>query len=84
MEREASVSRRTRETDIQVELRLDGSVAAAGCLVEDLSTTSWSDPQPDPTTGQGLYYLLRGQNVCGDGSYGTGNSGERTPSAACP
>jgi hypothetical protein len=66
------------------ELRLDGSVADASCLVEDLSTTTWPDPQPDPSAGQGVYYLLRGGNVCGDGSYGTGDSGERTPTAACP
>ena len=37
-----------------------------------------------PPPGQGLFYLIRGTNVCGVGSYGEdGQGGERT-SNSCP
>jgi hypothetical protein len=66
------------------ELRLDGGVDDATCLVEDVATTTWPDSEPDPGAGEGRFYVMRGQNVCGDGSYGTGASGERVPTGGCP
>jgi hypothetical protein len=66
------------------DMRAAGGVDAATCLVQDFAGTSWSDPQPDPGPGEGYYYLLRGNNLCGDGSYGEGNAGVRSPGAACP
>ena len=63
---------------------MDGGVSGAGCLAEDVSQTSWLDPQATPATGAGLYYLLRGENACGVGTYGFANAGERAPIAACP
>ena len=33
------------------------------------------DARPAPATGSAYYYLLRGQNVCGSGSYGAASGG---------
>ena len=67
------------------DLRTDGNVGAASCEQDDQGGTSWIDPRPDPASGQGYYYLIRGQNVCGNGTYGAATGGaERTPAAACP
>jgi hypothetical protein len=66
------------------ELRGTGTDAAT-CLSDDVSGTTVDDTRPDPTAGDGFYYLTRAQNDCGDGGYGFATSGaERTPSAACP
>jgi thrombospondin type 3 repeat protein len=66
-------------------LRADGNVSAASCEQDDQGGTAWIDPRPDPAPGQGYYYLIRGQNVCGAGTYGSATGGsERTPAAACP
>jgi hypothetical protein len=66
-------------------LRTDGNVGAATCAHDDQGGTAWIDARPDPGLGDGYYYLVRRQNVCGAGSYGTATGGgERTPAAACP
>ncbi len=66
-------------------LRSDGGVSAAACLQNDEAAASWSDPRPDPTSGQGYYYLVRALDVCGSGTYGQSTGGaERLPSSACP
>ena len=66
-------------------LRSGGDVSAATCLANDLALPSWTDPRADPPVGAGYYYILRGQNVCGTGSYGSATGGaERLPAAACP
>jgi hypothetical protein len=68
------------------ELAIDGGVASASCLVEDEASTSWSDERGDPTvSGTGYYYIIRGENICGTGSYGTTSTGaDRSPTSACP
>jgi hypothetical protein len=67
------------------DLHLDGGVSGAACLLPDTAGTSWDDGRADPASGAGYYYMIRGENVCGPGSYGkTGGGAERTPIAACP
>jgi hypothetical protein len=66
-------------------LRAAGSVADAACLENDVPTAPWNDPRPDPLNGEGYYYLVRGQNACGTGTYGTATGGaERIPGTPCP
>ncbi|HJQ98860.1 MAG TPA: choice-of-anchor Q domain-containing protein [Candidatus Polarisedimenticolaceae bacterium] len=68
-----------------VDLRTSGGVDAATCAQNDVAATSWADGRPDPLVGDGYYYLVRGQNACGGGSYGHATDGaERLPIAACP
>jgi hypothetical protein len=67
------------------DLRATGNVDDSGCLAEDVAQTTWDDTQPEPSAGAGYYYLLRGENVCGNGSYGSSSGGsERLPTSACP
>ena len=42
-----------------------------------------SDATPPPA-GSGVYYLVRGENVCGNGSYGAATGGAPRLSGACP
>jgi hypothetical protein len=66
------------------DLRANATTTAT-CLANDVSTVSYGDTQPDPATGSGYYYLVRGTNACGTGSYGFDSAGgERLPTAACP
>lgn len=44
----------------------------AACLASNLSVPAFDDPDPDPALGSGRYYLSRGSNACGDGTYGNG------------
>ena len=37
-----------------------------------------------PGPAAGFYYLVRGRNVCGDGTYGRASDGTSRASAACP
>ena len=68
-----------------IALRTSGGVGAATCAQNDVAATSWADGRPDPVVGDGYYYLVRGQNACGAGSYGQATGGaERLPVAACP
>jgi hypothetical protein len=67
------------------ELMSEAGTTSAGCLINDVDTSDWSDPRDDPAVEDGYYYMIRAQNVCGAGPYGfeTGG-GERQPAAACP
>jgi hypothetical protein len=57
----------------------------AECLADDVGGTAWIDPEPDPPSGEGRYYLLRSQNACGSGTYGTDTDGSaRQPGLDCP
>jgi hypothetical protein len=65
-------------------LRTDGSVVQAVCLGSS-GAPPFQDAGPDPTAGQGFYYLVRAHGTCGAGSYGVASSGaERVPAAPCP
>jgi hypothetical protein len=66
-------------------LRSAGSSSDASCLQANVATTSWSDPRVDPDVGDGYYYLVRGANACGPGTYGHATGGaERVPGTPCP
>ncbi len=67
------------------ELSTDEGVVAATCLEDDRFGTGYTDLRPDPAAGDGYYYLVRGQNDCGTGSWGPDSDGlERSSAAACP
>ena len=61
----------------------DGLVnfSAAACVLEG-GGTSFSDTRPDPAIGQAYWYLARGEDRCGFGTYGT--SQQDTSISACP
>ena len=60
-----------------------GAGASEICLASDLAGASITDATL-PATGRGFYYLARGRNVCGTGTYGFATSGAERTSAACP
>jgi hypothetical protein len=60
-----------------------GGGAAETCLASGTAVTQLTDATT-PAIGAGFYYLARGKNVCGTGTYGTRSNGvPRTP-AICP
>ena len=46
------------------------SFATASCL-QSSSSTNYSDPRPGPPSGTAFWYLARGRNACGTGTYGS-------------
>ena len=60
-----------------------GSGASEACLADGLSTTSFVDPNI-PASDTGVWYLVRGRNTCGVGSYGFRSSGAERLSTVCP
>ncbi len=55
-----------------------------GVCLQSAGGNAYSDPRPAPALGTGIWYLARGQNSCGIGTYGSGSAGgDRTP-PACP
>ncbi len=65
------------------ELRSSGGFGGASCLVSGAGEPPVADPGPDPPPGEGRYFLVRGRNACGAGSYGAGSVGQRAV-LACP
>ena len=57
------------------------SFPAASCL-QSGGPSSYSDVRPDPATGTAYWYLARGRNSCGTGTYGTVPRDTNIP--ACP
>jgi hypothetical protein len=53
------------------------------CLVSATSATSTSDATI-PGAGTGFYYLVRGRNLCGTGTYGTTHAGAPRNVTVCP
>lgn len=64
------------------ELRI-GSHAAEVCVAAGSATPSGVDPAV-PAAGSGFWYLARGRNGCGSGSWGTTSGGAPRSVAACP
>jgi len=56
---------------------------AGSCIDPQHAGVSTTDTDPLPA-GQGRYYLVRGSNACGDGSYGTDSDSAERISGACP
>jgi subtilisin-like proprotein convertase family protein len=59
-----------------------GSGASEACL-DSARVDTTLDSGTDPASGIAFYYLVRGSNACGAGSYGLATSGERA-TTICP
>ncbi len=53
------------------------------CAATGLATTAYTDPAVPPA-GSAFFYLIRGVNACGGGSYGQASDGSPRVSGACP
>ena len=51
-------------------LRAEGDYRSAACLQDNDGNTPFTDVSGSPPAGDGHYFLVRAQNVCGTGSYG--------------
>jgi hypothetical protein len=53
--------------------RLSGFTQPAECAVKDLPATAWTEPQKDcfAPPGDGCWYLVRAEDTCGSGPYGS-------------
>ncbi len=51
------------------DLRATGSFAGAACIAAGSAASSLADPSPDPPIEDGTWYLVRGRNGCGSGTY---------------
>jgi hypothetical protein len=60
-----------------------GSGPAEACLVSGTVATTETDSSL-PTSGSGFFYLVRGRNSCGPGTYGFATSGAERIGATCP
>ena len=65
-----------------VALHASGLGPASACLAPNLTTTAYDDTRADPPAGDGYFYLARGRNSCGNGSFGPGP--QSIDSLACP
>jgi len=65
------------------ELAVGGS-ASERCVTPASPITIAIDDTLDPAPGTGLYYLVRGRNACGTGTYGRASNGTPRASSACP
>ncbi len=52
------------------DIAAEGGFASAVCTLAMVSGTGGPDPIADPPPGGGVYYLVRGHNACGAGTYG--------------
>ncbi len=66
------------------ELLSDGNWGRAACLADDRGSVGWDDPRENPPSGDALYYLVRGENVHGSGTWGRGSNGTERVLTACP
>ena len=60
-----------------------GSGAAETCIASEIAGTTADDPA-DPDEGSGWYYLVRGSNGCGNGTYGRRSDATERTGSACP
>lgn len=69
------------------ELPVGSSGAAEQCLIDDVETSFFADGDV-PTPGDSFWYLVRGENACGSGTYGSealdGLPATSRVSSACP
>ena len=70
---------------MRADLFADGGVDSAVCVQSNLAALLFDDSDPDPLQGETFYYIVRGQNVCGVGTYGRATGGsDRIPTVPCP
>ena len=60
-----------------------GNKPAETCLAPQNGATQFTDTTP-LSVGAAYYYLVRGRNVCGIGTYGTTSGGAPRNTTACP
>jgi len=60
-----------------------GGGASEMCVASGVSGPSAADGST-PATGTGFWYLVRGRNACGAGTYGSRSSGAPNMTAVCP
>ena len=60
-----------------------GSGASETCAGPGIAGTTLGETAV-PAAGTGIYYVVRGTNSCGDGSYGFRSSGAERASTVCP
>jgi hypothetical protein len=60
-----------------------GTGGSETCVAPGSTTASATDVTT-PVAGAGYYYLVRGRNVCGTGTYGYRSGGAERVSSACP
>ncbi len=60
-----------------------GNGASERCIAAGTPITIANDTI-DPAPGTGFYYVIRGRNACGVGTYGKASSGTQRVSTACP
>jgi photosystem II stability/assembly factor-like uncharacterized protein len=65
------------------DLAIAGGTGGSSDLNCALGVTGTSDPTL-PTSGDGLFYMVRGRNVCALGTWGDATVGGARDSAACP
>jgi hypothetical protein len=60
-----------------------GTGGSETCLASGVAGASTIEATT-PAGGAGFYYLVRGRNVCGSGTYGFATSGAERITTACP
>ncbi len=53
-------------------LHSSGAFSSVACLEEDVPTSGIVSPNEMPAAGDGFWYLVRGENPCGSGTWGDG------------
>ncbi|HHN75343.1 MAG TPA: exo-alpha-sialidase, partial [Acidobacteria bacterium] len=56
------------------DLAADGGYLGAGCLQSDIPDTPYVDTRPDPSAGEGVYYILQARKADERGSFGAATS----------
>ena len=65
------------------DLRVDGGFAGAVCISDSQGMSSYTESDAPPV-GEVYYYLVRAQNVCADGSFGSRSGGAPRVVTGCP
>lgn len=60
-----------------------GSGASEQCVAGSTTFLTYDDWE-QPADGEGYWYLVRGRNVCGTGTYGTTSDGSGRSTSSCP
>lgn len=61
-----------------------GTGGADLCLAHEVPALQTADTTPQPAAGKGRFFLVRGENVCGDGRYETATGGRDRQTTVCP